>query len=151
MKNKKKYISAIIILVSVFFLTGCFNDESEDTNDTDTTESNDTEQETTSDNSDEPDTGSTTDTTTTTDSATKTYTLSEVSQHSSAGDCWMIVSDKVYDVSDYISSHPGGNSMVSGCGIDATSLYDTTGNKGKDHSPNADSQLSGYYIGDYSK
>ncbi|VVB77837.1 Cytochrome b5-like Heme/Steroid binding domain protein [uncultured archaeon] len=76
-------------------------------------------------------------------------TLQEIEKHNKATDCWMIINNKVYDITSYIGSHPGGYStIVSGCGKDATELYDTKGNRGSPHSANANSLLDAYFIGD---
>lgn len=42
----------------------------------------------------------------------KTYTMAEVSQHSTSTDCWLILSNGVYDVTPYISRHPGGDAIL---------------------------------------
>lgn len=72
----------------------------------------------------------------------KTYSLSEISGHSSKNDCWMAVSGKVYDVTKYVNAHPGGSAILMGCGKDATSYF-----SGR-HSNYAWNLLSEYYIGD---
>ena len=36
-----------------------------------------------------------------------TFTLEEISKHSSSDDCWIIVKGKVYDVTDFLNEHPG--------------------------------------------
>jgi len=40
------------------------------------------------------------------------YTLSDVQKHNTSGDCWMILSGGVYNVTSYISQHPGGNQIT---------------------------------------
>lgn len=82
--------------------------------------------------------------TTTTDSSA--LTAENVATHNSASDCWMIINDVVYDVTDYISSHPGGSVITRGCGIDATTLFETQGGGGS-HSALADAQLTQYELG----
>ena len=39
--------------------------------------------------------------------------LNEIAKHNSASDCWMIINNKVYDITPYINSHPGGESVLS--------------------------------------
>ena len=54
-----------------------------------------------------------------------TFSMKEVSKHNSRKDCWMLIRNKVYDVTRFISSHPGGSTILQGCGKDATHLFET--------------------------
>jgi len=68
----------------------------------------------------------------------------EAAKHNSSGDCWLVISGKVYDVTDYLGSHPpGAGSILPFCGKDATSVFENT-----PHSAYAHSLLSQYYLGD---
>jgi len=80
----------------------------------------------------------------------KTYTLSEVAKHSSEIDCWMIISGKIYDITDYFGQHPGGDrTMTPYCGKDGTTAYETKDKaRAQDHSAYADQLLEKYYVGD---
>jgi hypothetical protein len=40
------------------------------------------------------------------------YTLADVAKHNSATDCWMVINDKVYDVTSFIDEHPGGDVIL---------------------------------------
>lgn len=74
-------------------------------------------------------------------------TLAEVATHNTLQNCWIVVSGTVYDVTRYISSHPGGVSAITNtCGTDATQAFQTRGGKGS-HSQNAYNLLSQYAIG----
>lgn len=73
-------------------------------------------------------------------------TLEEVAMHNTPQDCYLEIEGKVYDVTKYINSHPGGNEILRGCGKDATDLF-----VGKPHSDSAVSILESYYIGDLAK
>ena len=75
-----------------------------------------------------------------------TLSQSGVAQHNSAKNCWMIISSKVYDFTSFITSHPGGSSMVPYCGRDATNSF-LSGPPHR-HSNSAKNLLSQYYIGD---
>ena len=76
-----------------------------------------------------------------------TLTLEEVKKHDSPNDCWLIISGKVYEVSNYAKFHPGGKDIFySLCGQDATVQFQTKGGKGN-HSTAALQQLSQLYIG----
>ena len=44
----------------------------------------------------------------TTGSSSLTLTQAEITQHGSAGSCWVIISGKVYDLTSYIGIHPAG-------------------------------------------
>jgi cytochrome b involved in lipid metabolism len=56
------------------------------------------------------------------------YTLSEVSTHNNQTSCWTVVDGKIYDITDFISSHPAGVSKIMrGCGVDATNMYNNVG------------------------
>lgn len=83
-----------------------------------------------------------------TDEETKTYTLSEISSHDNEESCWIAIEGKVYDVTDFISSHPGGEAILMGCGSDATELYNDRPNGSGAHSDRARSLLPDYYIGE---
>jgi predicted heme/steroid binding protein len=51
--------------------------------------------------------------------------LDEVKKHQEAGDCWIIVHDGVYDVTQYASKHPGGAKLiVRNGGKDATQDFE---------------------------
>lgn len=79
--------------------------------------------------------------------ANKTYGTSEVSKHASRSDCWLIINNNVYDVSSFISQHPGGaREILAYCGKDATTAFDTQGGRGS-HSSQASAMLKDYLIG----
>ncbi len=76
------------------------------------------------------------------------YSLSEVTRHSVKEDCWLAIDGKVYDVTNYIKNHPGGDSLIQGCGSDATELYITRPmGSGTAHSEEAKALLNDYFIG----
>ncbi|KAJ8768650.1 hypothetical protein K2173_023554 [Erythroxylum novogranatense] len=51
---------------------------------------------------------------------TKTYSKAEVSLHNRRTDCWIIIKDKVYDVTSYVEEHPGGDAILAHAGDDST-------------------------------
>ena len=73
-----------------------------------------------------------------------TYSAAEVRQHASSSSCWSIVAGGVYDLTSWISRHPGGSGAIkSMCGIDATAEFaDQHGGQRQ-----AEQVLSGYKIG----
>lgn len=72
---------------------------------------------------------------------TKSYTAAEVATHSTASSCWLILDAKVYDVTKFIPSHPGGNEILKGCGKDATKMFSR-------HPESAKAMKEQFYIGD---
>jgi cytochrome b involved in lipid metabolism len=74
-------------------------------------------------------------------------TAATVATHSSTGNCWIIVSNNVYNVTQYIPFHPGGqNQITQYCGKDATTGFNTRGGTGS-HSANAKNLLANYLVG----
>ena len=71
--------------------------------------------------------------------------LDEIKVHNKNGDCWLVINKKVYDVSNYMESHPGGFDILleNSNGLDATEAYDDA-----DHTKRAKEMLIKYYIGD---
>ena len=39
---------------------------------------------------------------------TKAFTLAEVAKHNTDADCWLVIEGVVYDVTEFLSEHPGG-------------------------------------------
>lgn len=37
----------------------------------------------------------------------KAWTLAEVKNHRSRYDCWIVVNNKVYDITEHVANHPG--------------------------------------------
>lgn len=53
----------------------------------------------------------------------------EISRHRTKESCWLVLYDKVYDVTDFLVSHPGGaNVLLRSAGTDATSDYESVHN-----------------------
>ena len=89
--------------------------------------------------------------TTTPASSAKTISSAEVAQHGTASDCWLIVSDKVYNVTNLIPIHSGGpGQIIPYCGKDATNAFDTKNGRGS-HSQRAQDALNNYYVGDLTR
>lgn len=80
-------------------------------------------------------------------SRTITLTTSEASKHNSSTDCWFIINNSVYQVTEYLNAHPGGASiMIPYCGGDATIAYDTKDGRGS-HSSTAAQDLASLKLG----
>ncbi len=82
-----------------------------------------------------------------TSGATVSLALANIATHSTPQDCWIIISSKVYDVTNYLNLHPGGrNRIIPYCGQDATQAFATKGGQGQ-HSSQAQQDLAALYLG----
>ena len=72
------------------------------------------------------------------------FTLAEVAQHAIAEDCWSVVNENVYDLTQWISAHPGGSgSIESMCGVDASTPFNNQHNGQSD----PEAKLASFKIG----
>lgn len=74
--------------------------------------------------------------------------LQELANHNSRSDCWIVYEGKVYDITPFFGSHPGGDAvMLPYCGADATVAFNTKGKiPANPHSENAHGLLSQYLL-----
>ncbi|XP_038848391.1 cytochrome b5-like [Salvelinus namaycush] len=80
----------------------------------------------------------------TADSDVKYYTLEEIKAHNMSKDAWLIIHDKVYNITSFLEEHPGGEEvLVEQAGADATESFEDVG-----HSTDAREMLIQYYIGE---
>jgi len=69
-------------------------------------------------------------------------TATEVAAHNKEGDAWIIVEGKVYDVSEYIENHPGGEeALLKFAGKDASVAF-----RGPQHGTQVDDVIANYYL-----
>ncbi|KAJ3709361.1 hypothetical protein LUZ61_013066 [Rhynchospora tenuis] len=71
------------------------------------------------------------------------YTKEQVSKHNTRTDCWIIVKDKVYDVTSYVEEHPGGDAILNNAGRDSTEGF-----YGPQHATRVFDMVDEFYIGD---
>ncbi len=79
---------------------------------------------------------------------TYAYTLEDVQDHNTPGDCWMIFEEKVYDFSEYIPSHDKYLDIREWCGLDMTEDFKSKGDLGRDHRESTYALLEMYEIGE---
>ncbi len=73
--------------------------------------------------------------------------VAEIGKHKTLSDCWLIIGGKVYNVSTYLSQHPGGAGTIEPyCGQEATNAFQTK-DIGRPHSSFASDLLKNYYVG----
>ncbi|XP_022235990.1 cytochrome b5-like, partial [Limulus polyphemus] len=71
------------------------------------------------------------------------HTLADVYEHCMPNDCWLIINDKVYDVTEFLKEHPGGEEIIlEYAGRDATLPFYGTG-----HSSDTVREMEKYWIG----
>lgn len=74
----------------------------------------------------------------------KQCTLAEVAKHNTKADLWMVIDDKVYDVTKFQNEHPGGEEvLIEMAGKDATNEFNDVG-----HSTDAKEQMKQFIVGE---
>ena len=53
----------------------------------------------------------------------KRYTMKQIKQHNKKDDCWMVLNGHVFDITEYIPYHPGGDEILKAKGADGTALF----------------------------
>lgn len=82
----------------------------------------------------------------------KSFSWSEIKKHSKKNDAWVVISGKIYDVTNYLAEHPGGPQWITDwAGKEATEAFKTKGGMGLEHSSFALDILKGYLIGTVDK
>ena len=72
-----------------------------------------------------------------------TIKTSEVLSHNTKDDCWIIINNSIYNVTDFLKEHPGGGDVILDfAGKDATEAFADIG-----HSKDAIEMLPDYLIG----
>uniref|UniRef100_A0A6I8SCN8 Cytochrome b5 type B (outer mitochondrial membrane) n=1 Tax=Xenopus tropicalis TaxID=8364 RepID=A0A6I8SCN8_XENTR len=72
------------------------------------------------------------------------YTLEDVRKRNTAKEIWLVIHDRVYDITKFVEEHPGGEEVLfEQAGADATESFEDVG-----HSIDAREMLNQYYIGD---
>ncbi|XP_072492556.1 cytochrome b5 type B isoform X2 [Notamacropus eugenii] len=72
------------------------------------------------------------------------YRLEEVAKRNSDKDVWIVIHGRVYDITRFLSEHPGGEEvLMEQAGRDATESFEDVG-----HSSDAKQMLKQYFIGE---
>ncbi len=147
---RKSVIGVIVLIligVGAFVLFSSSDDDS-DTAAVDTSDATDTTNEAAanSDDSEEPATDA---------NAVQSFSADEVATHNSEDDCWTIIDSKVYDITEYIPRHPGGDEILRACGADGSTLFNQRQTEdgeqvgtGQPHSGSASGILEGFQVGE---
>uniref|UniRef100_A0A0V0H1Q3 Putative nitrate reductase [NADH] 1-like n=1 Tax=Solanum chacoense TaxID=4108 RepID=A0A0V0H1Q3_SOLCH len=75
--------------------------------------------------------------------AVKSYSKAEVARHNKRTDCWIIIKDKVFDVTSYVEEHPGGDAILDHAGDDSTEGF-----YGPQHATRVFEMIDDFCIGD---
>ena len=76
------------------------------------------------------------------------YTMAKVKENNSAASCWSVINGNVYNLTQWINSHPGGPSVIRGlCGVDGTASFNGR-HRGQG---NPTSTLASYLLGPLAK
>jgi cytochrome-b5 reductase len=76
--------------------------------------------------------------------ALSTFSLEDVQKHNQPHDIWLVLHNRVYDVTRYLQDHPGGDAVLRElAGTDATEPFEEVG-----HSLEASDALKELYLGD---
>jgi cytochrome b involved in lipid metabolism len=77
----------------------------------------------------------------------KMFTFDEVKKYNTKKDAWTIIENKVYDITTWIPTHPGGDVILKAVGKDGTRLFKSVNHP----SFVKENVLPKYYIGNLSK
>eukprot|EP00803_Ostreobium_quekettii_P005806 evm.model.scf_1626.3 EVM.evm.TU.scf_1626.3 scf_1626:21787-23533(-) len=74
----------------------------------------------------------------------KIYTIDDFADRTTRSSCWVAIGDHVYDVTNFLEEHPGGDDIIleEAAGTDATEKFEEIG-----HSPAARAMLEKYVVG----
>ena len=79
-------------------------------------------------------------------SGPKLITLEELQQHATPESAWLAIDGKVYDLTSYAPSHPGGASRIYAlAGTDGTMMFNAQHGPGSMQAE----QLASYYLADF--
>lgn len=81
---------------------------------------------------------------------TSEFTLDQVKTHNTPESLWVVVNDKVYDVTSFLKEHPGGEKpLLKYAGTDATVKFNNV--KAHRESPSLLSFMETFFIGTLKK
>ncbi|KAG0605954.1 hypothetical protein M758_9G101100 [Ceratodon purpureus] len=71
------------------------------------------------------------------------FSVAEVAKHNKETDLWIILKNKVYDVTSFVEEHPGGEAIMNNAGSDSTEGF-----YGPQHGTKVFEMLDDFYIGE---
>ncbi|KAI1890081.1 hypothetical protein AGOR_G00169540 [Albula goreensis] len=76
----------------------------------------------------------------------RSFSQKEVAQHCTKDSCWVLLGNRVYDVTGFLRKHPGGTALI--LSRSATDISEEMDGPPHRHSENARRWMEQYYIGD---
>eukprot|EP00007_Cunea_sp_BSH-02190019_P007055 CAMPEP_0174239496 /NCGR_PEP_ID=MMETSP0417-20130205/14969_1 /TAXON_ID=242541 /ORGANISM="Mayorella sp, Strain BSH-02190019" /LENGTH=143 /DNA_ID=CAMNT_0015318443 /DNA_START=136 /DNA_END=564 /DNA_ORIENTATION=- len=76
------------------------------------------------------------------DDGVRVFSREEVAKHNSKDDCWIIINQKVYNVTPWVEDHPGGRALLVAPGKDVTNYFEE-----QQHSDYAREHMETFCIG----
>ncbi len=128
-KSLALLLGTLVIVVVVGILISQNSGSSSDTSTPVSTDQTTTTAPTTTTGTTTPSSTTTTTTSTTTTGTTTTpkpsgYTMAQVAAHNTQSSCWTAINGSVYNVTSWISQHPGGaQAIISLCGTDGSAAF----------------------------
>ncbi|KAL7633290.1 UNVERIFIED_CONTAM: hypothetical protein RMT77_016395 [Armadillidium vulgare] len=77
-------------------------------------------------------------------SGNKIITLAEIENHNDKSSCWVVIHDKVYDLTKFLDEHPGGEEVL----LEQAGKVATEGFEDVGHSTDAREMMADYLIGE---
>jgi len=71
------------------------------------------------------------------------FSVAEVAKHNKETDLWIVLKNKVYDVTSFVEEHPGGDAIMNNAGADSTEGF-----FGPQHGTKVFEMLDDFYIGE---
>ncbi len=60
------------------------------------------------------------------------YTMEEVAKHKARTDCWLVIEDRVVNITSWLDDHPGGEDiLLQYAGSDASTVFDEVAHSGR--------------------
>ncbi|KDQ08244.1 hypothetical protein BOTBODRAFT_139111 [Botryobasidium botryosum FD-172 SS1] len=79
------------------------------------------------------------------DASKTTFTLEQLKLHSQSDDCYLLLHGKVYNVTEFLDEHPGGDEVIlAETGKDSTEAFEDVG-----HSDEARELLEKMFVGNF--
>lgn len=146
-KNAPIILIVVVAVIAIIFVLSGMNWDKKDSDKNNSKTSTTMTSSTTSSMQTSNSNSSNTSNTSMTSGSSKTYSEAEVAKNNSKSSCWVSYKGIVYDVTSYISKHPGGDDILKACG-GSLEKYNSSHKGGAFDSAQVLSNLTPLKIGD---